>query len=67
MFIFIIHAGAADNNQAKLFRPYISAILIGLTCFINIIGTASIVPAFGGACFNPGRALGPSIVTSDYE
>lgn len=40
MFIFIIHAGAADSNQAKLFRPYMSAILIGITCFINIIGTS---------------------------
>jgi len=67
MFIFIIHAAAADSNQAKLFRPYISAVMIGITCFINIIGTASIVPAFGGAGFNPGRVLGPSIVTGDYE
>ena len=44
-----------------------SAILIGITCFINIIGTSSIVKDFGGAGFNPGRVLGPSIVTGDYE
>ena len=41
--------------------------MIGITCFIGIISSALLIPGSGGACFNPARALGPSIATGDYN
>ena len=77
LFIFIIHSGAADENQAKRFRPYWSPFFVGLflhnkkklglACFICIVSSSKLIPGAGGACFNPGRALGPAIATGDLE
>lgn len=67
LFIFIIHSGAADSNQAKLFRPHFSPILIGIACFIGIISSSLLIKGSGGACFNPARALGPAIATGDFD